>query len=140
MERNCNERSHVQERYSNAILCATAQELVSKSSEYGWRLRCEWMSPRVRKGLERMKRINQSNIDHFFATEVIFTCLNHTLTTEAEEIMGLLLGDIEVRACERQHRSIHHVTLQPCGRGSLCSTPPSPCTLCRLSSLDQGKR
>ncbi|GJM89620.1 hypothetical protein PR202_gb01982 [Eleusine coracana subsp. coracana] len=28
--------------------------------------------------------------------EVWLTCLSHALTTETEEIMGLLLGDIEV--------------------------------------------
>jgi hypothetical protein len=29
--------------------------------------------------------------------EVWLTCLSHALTTETEEVMGLLLGDIEVR-------------------------------------------
>jgi hypothetical protein len=28
--------------------------------------------------------------------EVLLTCLTHAMTTEAEEIMGLLLGDITV--------------------------------------------
>ena len=30
-------------------------------------------------------------------TEVFWVCTNHALTTEAEEIMGLLLGDVIVR-------------------------------------------
>lgn len=30
--------------------------------------------------------------------EVWLTCLTHALSTETEEIMGLLLGDIEVRS------------------------------------------
>ena len=29
--------------------------------------------------------------------EVFWVCTNHALTTEAEEIMGLLLGDVIVR-------------------------------------------
>jgi len=29
--------------------------------------------------------------------EVWLTCLSHALTTETEEVMGLLLGDVEVR-------------------------------------------
>ena len=32
---------------------------------------------------------------HSFA-EVFWVCTNHALTTEAEEIMGLLLGDVSV--------------------------------------------
>jgi BRCA1/BRCA2-containing complex subunit 3 len=28
--------------------------------------------------------------------EVWLTCLSHALTTETEEVMGLLLGDVEV--------------------------------------------
>lgn len=30
------------------------------------------------------------------AAEVFLTCTTHALTTEAEEVMGLLLGDIRV--------------------------------------------
>ena len=29
--------------------------------------------------------------------EVVLTCMSHAMTTEGEEIMGLLLGDIEVK-------------------------------------------
>jgi BRCA1/BRCA2-containing complex subunit 3 len=32
-----------------------------------------------------------------FVSDVLLTCMSHALTTEGEEIMGLLLGDIEVR-------------------------------------------
>lgn len=31
--------------------------------------------------------------------DVWLTCLTHALSTETEEIMGLLLGDIEVSFC-----------------------------------------
>ena len=33
------------------------------------------------------------------AAEVFWTCSNHALSTEAEEIMGLLLGDVIVSPC-----------------------------------------
>jgi BRCA1/BRCA2-containing complex subunit 3 len=31
------------------------------------------------------------------STDVFLVCMAHALTTEKEEVMGLLLGDVEVR-------------------------------------------
>jgi hypothetical protein len=33
----------------------------------------------------------------FVSTEAFLVCMSHALTTEKEEVMGLLLGDIKVR-------------------------------------------
>ena len=41
--------------------------------------------------------------------DVLQTCMAHALTTEREEVMGLLLGDIEVRRrVQRSHAGRAH--------------------------------
>lgn len=40
------------------------------------------------------------------AAEVYLTVCTHALTTEAEEIMGLLLGDLRVSAAQRSARRV----------------------------------
>lgn len=37
--------------------------------------------------------------------EVVLSCMTHAMTTEAEEIMGLLLGDSQVPGAAYAHRS-----------------------------------
>lgn len=47
-----------------------------------------------------------------FAAEVFHVCVGHALTTEAEEVMGLLLGDVVVRPdVLLTHRSFANVLL-----------------------------
>ena len=46
--------------------------------------------------------------------EVFWTCTSHALSTEAEEVMGLLLGDVLVNLMHSVTNEVGHDPLQQC--------------------------